>query len=127
MSKSADNPGIAQPKKHSHPFRRALLRGLAIVMPPLLTIVLFIWAWSIIEGKVLIPVERVLAWGYVSSVTTNWRADSDLMAVSEDDRIDWVLEHRLTRGFVLPGFLSTFVLVLYLLGKFVAAPVGRML
>jgi uncharacterized membrane protein len=124
---SLENPEAAVPKKHRHPFRRALLRGLAIVMPPLLTIVLFIWAWTIIEGRVLEPVERGLAWSYVSAVSASWLADAELMQVTPDERIDWVLEHRLTRGLVLPGFLSTFILVLYLLGKFVAAPVGRMI
>ncbi len=43
-----------------HPFRRAVLRGLGIVMPPLLTIVLFIWAWSMIDGYVLRPTEGIL-------------------------------------------------------------------
>lgn len=38
-------------------FRRAVLRGLGVVMPPLLTLVLFIWAWNLIESYVLIPVE----------------------------------------------------------------------
>lgn len=46
-----------------HPFRRAVLRGLGIVMPPLLTIVLFIWAWSMIDGYVLRPTERMLNFG----------------------------------------------------------------
>jgi len=43
-----------------HPFRRAVLRGLALVMPPLLTIVLFIWAWTMIDGYVLRPLENGL-------------------------------------------------------------------
>ena len=47
-------------KKPIHPVRRAILRGLAIVMPPLLTIVLFIWAWTMIDGYVLRPIESGL-------------------------------------------------------------------
>ncbi|MGM0489494.1 MAG: DUF502 domain-containing protein [Planctomycetota bacterium] len=39
------------------PFRRAILRGLGVVMPPLLTLVLFIWAWTTIDGYVLRPTE----------------------------------------------------------------------
>lgn len=39
------------------PFRRAVLRGLGVVLPPLLTLVLFIWAWNAIENYVLRPVE----------------------------------------------------------------------
>ncbi len=48
------------------PFNRALVRGLAVVMPPLLTIVLFIWAWKTIETYILLPVEafarNVIVW-----------------------------------------------------------------
>jgi len=39
------------------PFRRALVRGLAVVMPPLLTIVLFVWAWKTLDSYVLDPLE----------------------------------------------------------------------
>jgi uncharacterized membrane protein len=38
-------------------FRRAIFRGLGIVLPPLLTIVLLIWAWNTIENYVLRPIE----------------------------------------------------------------------
>lgn len=44
-----------------HPFRRAVLRGLGVVMPPLLTLVLFIWAWTTIDGYVLQPIENTVA------------------------------------------------------------------
>lgn len=37
--------------------RRAVLRGLGVVLPPLLTIVVLIWAWNAIENYVLRPVE----------------------------------------------------------------------
>ncbi|MCM2373791.1 DUF502 domain-containing protein [Aporhodopirellula aestuarii] len=37
--------------------RRAVLRGLGVVLPPLLTIVVLIWAWNAIENYVLAPVE----------------------------------------------------------------------
>lgn len=40
------------------PFRRAILRGLGVVMPPLLTLVLFIWAWTTIDSYVLKPTEN---------------------------------------------------------------------
>lgn len=39
------------------PFRRALLRGLGVVMPPLLTLVVFIWAFATIDSYVLHPIE----------------------------------------------------------------------
>lgn len=41
------------------PFRKAVVRGLAVVMPPLLTIVLLVWAWNILDSYVLSPLEAV--------------------------------------------------------------------
>lgn len=38
-------------------FRRAVLRGLGVVLPPLLTIVVLIWAWKTVESYVLRPIE----------------------------------------------------------------------
>lgn len=55
------------PKKPS-PFRRAVLRGLAFVLPPLLTLVFFIWAWSVIERYLLRPLEGVAATTIVLSI-----------------------------------------------------------
>ena len=40
------------------PFRRAVLHGLGVVLPPLLTIVVFLWAWNLISAYVLTPVEN---------------------------------------------------------------------
>ena len=65
MTDSPPKPAIAASTKRVHPFRSAVLRGLAIVMPPLLTIVLFIWAWSIIERYVLVPIEGASGYAIV--------------------------------------------------------------
>lgn len=45
------------PATQSGGVRRAVLRGLGVVLPPLLTIVVLIWAWNAIENYVLRPVE----------------------------------------------------------------------
>ncbi len=39
------------------PFQKATIRGLAVVLPPLLTIVLFIWAWNTVDRYILGPIE----------------------------------------------------------------------
>ena len=39
------------------PVRKALLRGMAVLMPPLLTLVLFVWAWKTIDGYIFSPIE----------------------------------------------------------------------
>ncbi|MEM6364824.1 MAG: DUF502 domain-containing protein [Planctomycetota bacterium] len=53
--------------------RRAVLRGLGVVLPPLLTIVVLIWAWNAIENYVLVPVEsgirRALVWQLATTYT----------------------------------------------------------
>jgi len=49
-------------------FRRAILRGLGVVLPPLLTIVVLIWAWSTIESYVLTPIESWVRWGIVANI-----------------------------------------------------------
>lgn len=49
-----------------YPFRRAVLRGLAIVLPPLLTVVIFLWVGSTVQMYVLRPVKEaareILVW-----------------------------------------------------------------
>lgn len=140
-----------KPKPH-RPFRRAVLRGLAILMPPLLTIALFIWAWSVIETSVLRPVESITTDliavytktkpkdaqpngekatvdGQLTITDENAhrvytkRADGKWVGYHTDE---YIRETHLQRRIVLPLFFSVFLLVSYMLGKFVAAGVGRM-
>jgi len=168
------SPPLARP---ASPFRRAVLGGMAIVMPPLLTIVLFIWAWNTIDDYVLAPVERVARNIIVSRVTD---AHDKIPAEvrpgdqkAKDGRVfefeyqgqsyvqllqgQWINKqqfeefsrlkgryeaipanaeafyHRyvemryLSRWRVIPLFLTLFILVLYILGKFIAFGVGRFL
>src|SRR5262245_31298257 len=57
---AAKTPGVF------HPFRRAMFRGLAVVLPPLLTVLVFLWAWGMLETYILAPVEsaaaKVIVW-----------------------------------------------------------------
>ena len=52
------------------PFRRAVLAGLGVLLPPLLTLALFLWAWSLVESYVLDPVD--------------WAARSTVVAFIDD-------------------------------------------
>ncbi len=65
MSSSSSQPAATQKVAKVRPFRRAVLRGLGVVMPPLLTLVLFIWAWATIDSYVLKPIEKGITWGGV--------------------------------------------------------------
>lgn len=41
------------------PFRRATFRGIGIVLPPLLTIIIFFWVWNTLDRAILTPVESM--------------------------------------------------------------------
>ena len=43
------NPTESTPAHKPRSFRRAVLRGLAVVLPPLLTVVIFLWVGSIVN------------------------------------------------------------------------------
>ena len=166
-------------KKSVSPFRRALLRGLGFALPPLLTIVLFLWAWNTIESYVLLPVEsglrHLIVWTIAdirddrsmkelinahpakaqnyfpqneppvfrnvdgmayAKIKKKW-IPLEVHTMVEDDPGEVALltssayYHRyvriryLPRWFVIPVFLLVFILILYFLGKFLTAGIGR--
>jgi len=176
----SDNTSAERPRKkkkrRSGAFQRAVLRGLGVVLPLLLTIVIFIWMWNTVKQFVLRPAEigvrEVLCWtladvydempsdarpaerdvdepGSVVMVTPN---DTYYMQVASGQ---WIPEHvyrhvlkdpgpempktpkafyrryittrYLPPSFVIPVFLCVLILILYLLGKFMAARMGRMI
>ncbi len=156
------------------PFRRAVLAGLGVLLPPLLTLALFLWAWSLVESYVLDPVDwaarsTVVAFiddvhdespkevksseigstevkiGLIDSTefvqlsTTQWipveiyrsvksdPGDTDLSQANANDvYLRYVRLNYLKRPVVIVVFLCLFVIVLYILGKFLAAGIGRM-
>lgn len=163
-------PRSTQRTFYPHPFRRAVLGGLGVVLPPLLTVVLFIWAWNTIETSVLRPVESLARWlvvqviwdvqhevpdgAILSSSTDPPTFDSKGVTYARLASGDWVPEEHvmylrqwvrpvpsqageffdeyvraryLSRWRVIPLFLAGFILVMYLLGKFLAAGVGGFL
>ncbi len=151
------------------PFRRAVLRGLAVLLPPLLTIVIFLWVWNTVTNYLLAPMEaganRLLVSHYqknilpASQLPEGQKVVDDRVTVEgldyrqvDDGRLvlaedyDYLQEElgfdpptksakEFYRVFVkqkfmqwyivIPFFLCVFLLMLYLLGKFLAAGVGR--
>jgi uncharacterized membrane protein len=65
------------------PFRQAILRGLGVVLPPLLTIALFFWAWSLVESYVLGPVD----WAARTLVVTAIADISDTKTKTADKKV----------------------------------------
>ena len=145
-----------------HPFRRAVLRGLGVVLPPLLTIVIFVWVGNTVANYLLEPMERAAERAIVWNIKDVRTLDSTEEVVGVEIDGQSVLYHRigsgeyipdvvynrvepkptatataieiyqeyvrlrfLQRSFVIPVFLCCFVLLLYLLGKFLAAGMGK--
>ncbi len=150
------------------PFRRAVLRGLAVLLPPLLTIVIFVWIGNTVTNYLLEPLEgatqRLLVQRYekdilpqnlvpeekrqedtvaISGQTYHRAADGAYVPEEYYQFVDraigtsqipssakGIVEAYIKRKFlpwyiVIPTFLWVFVSVLYLLGKFLAAGIGR--
>ena len=151
-----------------HPFRRAVFRGLGVLLPPLLTIVIFLWVAKTVKSYCLDPVVGAAHWavrlsvedirtefadGFVQTGDGKYVPESVYGFVKTHDRRDpalWQIEYSGSGGetretkptataiyreyvnlkylqpwVVVPVFLAGFLLVLYLLGKFLAAGVGR--
>lgn len=169
MTTKKPHAKFGQPRTSAGPFRRAVLRGLAILLPPLLTIVIFLWVGNSVNSYLLEPLERGVRWVMVEKLADIRSADSVSadQIVGDETTIDgekyrltgdakliplsvyqdvrdprklgkdampaeakqiyerYVNQTWLQPHFVLPIFLCLFVLVLYLLGKFLAAGVGR--
>ncbi len=164
------NPQSTDPPiKTLDPFRRAVLRGLGVLLPPLLTIVIFLWVGNTVNNYLLEPMEtgtrELLIRHFRGDIRsrqdvteTEIRDGEDANAMRPyqsmpDEQLvpssyyDYVAEHSgrplpqattadelireyvnrrfLPRYIVIPTFLCVFLLILYLLGKFLAAGVGR--
>ena len=164
-------------KRNKHPFRRAVLRGLGVVLPPLLTIVFFLWLWNSVQSYILQPLgaatTAAIQWsvaevydevpGNAKSVPgssaflvpvegspnderrrfmklpSGQLIPSDVYSYVMKDPGDQVpttaksfykryIETRyIPPRWTIPTFFCVLVLVLYLLGKFIAASLGRII
>lgn len=156
-----------QKPKQLHPFRRAVLRGFGIVLPPILTIVIFAWVGQTVSQYVLTPVENG-ARDVIAIVMYQRNTLQEIPDAAEGDETAMVGDRpyrRLGSGewiplfvydrvvdsirgeplpkssfeyyrryvkirylqpyVVIPVFLCVFILLMYLLGKFLAAGIGR--
>ncbi len=159
------NTKLGKRKKKLNPFRRAVLRGLGILLPPLLTIAIFLWIGNTIADRLLEPLEDFARWAFVETADIqpagnihldqfglaqidgadyHVAVDNRLVPLKVYDKVEshigkqaietatakeiylnYIEREWLRREYVIPVFLSFFVLVLYLLGKFIAAGAGR--
>jgi uncharacterized membrane protein len=147
-------------------FRGAVLRGLGVVLPPLLTIVIFLWMGGTVETYVLEPMtagtQRFAIWVIEDirqdeSIPSDQRGNATpIVGGTTYQRLengeyvpkavfDVVKHHPGDEGLpktamqayrayvrltylrpylVIPAFILVFTLLLYLLGKFMAAGIG---
>ena len=162
------SPQTETPIKALDPFRRAVLRGLGVLLPPLLTIVIFLWVGNTVNTYLLSPLEsftrQLLIRHYRGDIYSQKEVQQNEIRDGKDANAmrpyqpmpnellvpsayyDYVEEHvgkptpqtsadELIRTYVdrrylppyivIPTFLCVFILILYLLGKFLAAGVGR--
>ena len=145
----------------ARPFRAAVLRGLGVVVPPLLTIVIFVWVGSTVQLYVLEPVttgarETLVRYlddtrdeapprsedgrDYTELANGTYVPSDVYDTVDRASRASGEETPKTGRGvyreyvdltylrphFVVPFFLAVFVILLYLLGKFMAARIGRL-
>ncbi|MCA9257836.1 MAG: DUF502 domain-containing protein [Planctomycetales bacterium] len=180
----AEFPG-ANKSRPLDPFRRAVVRGLAVLLPPLLTVVIFLWVGNTVADYLLNPLEglarRYLLAHYNELIVAAEETPDETIPPNDDapapkadepspvreplyrigdgyfrraangqympaDHYDnvyrqlgtlsmpqtpseiyrlYVEWNFLQRHIVIPIFSCIFLLALYLLGKFLAAGVGR--
>ncbi|MDZ7617257.1 MAG: hypothetical protein U1E05_09645, partial [Patescibacteria group bacterium] len=149
------NPG----NRPNRPFRSAIFRGLGVLVPPLMTIVIFVWVGNTIEEYVLRPVttgvREAILW-QIADIRDNLPLDDPQQEtvlldgkvyrrLPNDTFVPQVIYDKVRKSYgkrgpipqtgdsvyrmyidltylqtyyVYPFFLAIFVLVLYLLGKF---------
>ena len=158
----------SKPRGALDPFRRAIVRGLGVLLPPLLTVVIILWAWNTVANYLLVPAEnaarRLLLQQHEENILDadevpentivkgralidgrphRQTADGKFIPAEHYDEAEqyagrgampntaegvyqlYVERKFLPRYIVVPIFLCVFLLTLYLLGKFLAAGVGR--
>jgi uncharacterized membrane protein len=174
--RTANPPRPHRPRSRLYPFRRAILGGLGVVLPPLLTVVIFLWVGGTIKQYALEPVtegtRNLLAWYWARqdarqladpAVARQVANQSPEISLPSGDRyvrlpsgtyVPTEVKQELLKDNpegviaggnlrqvyrryvelrymqpqkVIPLFLCLFILILYLLGKFLAAGIGRML
>ncbi len=167
----------AQVRSTPSPLRRAILRGCAIIAPPLITLLLLIWIATAVEDYVLRPLEQagrtMLVWASQDILTappvgaelndptnpaagfkfagkdyvqppSNRRFIPEYVLLYVDDNVDhlpremqdpktsigyyhaYVSMHFMPRWFTFPLLLLVLFSVLFFVGRFLAAGVGRM-
>jgi len=90
-------------------FRRAVLRGLAIAAPPLLTIVIFIWIFATIQSYILVPIETTARTAIVWAIEDVHRELPGAAPESTRAEYDSVIYRKTANGQWVPEKVYNFV------------------
>ena len=124
MPRELQNPAdVAAPPQRRHrigfgeDFRRFFLRGIAALLPTLITLWLLVWVWDFLWGNL----GRHIIWG----IKQIWfaLAEAGLVATEPAAYISWYWREELVRTRVV-GVLLALVLI-YVIGVFVGHFIGR--
>jgi uncharacterized membrane protein len=137
-----------------HAFRAAVFRGLGVLLPPLLTVLILIWVVNTVKSYVLQPVSQAtrdgLVWLVADVRPPGEKPGGDYHRLADGYYVPQYVFERVAKAdgpkadadtgeeiyrryveleylkpyFAIPIFLALFVLLLYLLGKFIAIGVG---
>ena len=154
--------------KRAHPFRSAVIRGLGVLAPPLLTVVILLWVINTTRMYLLEPVNigvrEAIVWclsgeiregltitdetkqiATVKGVPYQELGDGHFVPLSVYERVQnntgsepiprtakgvferYVEVTYLQPHYAIPCFLAIFILLVYILGKFMAAGIGGFL
>jgi uncharacterized membrane protein len=152
--------------KHAHPFRSAVLRGIGVLLPPLLTVVILVWIINTTRQYLLEPlntgVREAIVWclrgeireglpivdgtkriAKVGDIPYQEVTDGRFVPLSVYERVQrdsepipstakgiydrYVELTYLQPQYAIPCFLAVFILLVYFLGKFMAAGIGGFL
>ena len=154
--------------KKVHPFRSAVIRGLGVLIPPLMTVVILLWVINTTREYLLVPVNAgvraALVWclrgeireglpitdetkriATVDGILYQELLDGKFVPLSVYERVQnnadsepiphtakgvyqrYVELSYLQPHYAIPCFLAVFILLVYMLGKFMAAGIGGFL
>ncbi len=153
------------PIKKFRPFRSAVVRGLGVLIPPLLTVVILVWVisttWVYLLAPVNAGVREGIVWSLSGSIHEGLKITDEAQRIAVVDGVPYkeCPDHRFVplavydkvqRGldnapmpstakaiyqryvdlsylqpqYAVPCFIAVFILLVYLLGKFMAAGIG---
>ena len=160
-------PSITTPVaiKKFRPFRSAVLRGLGVLIPPLLTVAILVWVisttWVYLLAPVNAGVREGIAWSLSGNIHEGLKITDEARRIAVVDGVPYkecpdrrfvplFVYENVERGldnepmpgtakaiyrryvdlnylrpqYAVPCFLAVFILLVYLLGKFMAAGIG---